>query len=531
MASGAEVAARAQAELKEIGGKCGNNNKYTHWYSDNVENIGYNFWWCAAFVTYVVRQCGVPTDVVPNYASCSVCIKWARSNGRLRTKAQVKSGEYTPKPGDIFLREGHTGIIVSVSAGSFTTVEGNTGGVSNCRTVGSHSFSFDSQYYEYIFEPDYPDKPQTILTAAVDGAESFMYSENTYSDAGENKEATVVWNNRVRENINSVMQNAAAIPPCGELTLYAGGSDITKIAGGLSWQSNIYELAVTLSFEVAKTDAAYLSDLMYTPVVGDIIQMVGDEEIFRGIIVSVDDGDADVNKYSAVDLGWYLNKTSQTYQFRNIFAEDAIREVCADLSVNVVTLPELSQKIDRIYFDKTVSDILTDILGQCEGNFNYDFVPEGLRIYMVGELAVAPTFHIAGNIPPADSADYRGSVSHSLSMEEMINSVKITTEKDNVYTDVMVLQDRELIDRYGFLQKIVKIDPEKENAETVAKRELEQSAKMTETYGFEILEDVSGIVRAGEVYAVDGQSYVIESAAHSFDDGWLRCKVELRRIT
>ena len=50
-----------------------------------------------------------------------------------------------------------------------------------------------------------------------------------------------------------------------------------------------------------------------------------------------------------------------------------------------------------------------------------------------------------------------------------------------MYTDVMVLQDRELIDRYGFLQKIVKIDPEKENAETVAKRELEQSAKMTET--------------------------------------------------
>ena len=96
MASGAEVAARVQAELKEIGG---NNNKYTHWYSDNVENIGYNFWWCAAFVTYVVRQCGVPTDVVPNYASCSVCIKWARSNGRLRTKTQVKSGEYTPKPG------------------------------------------------------------------------------------------------------------------------------------------------------------------------------------------------------------------------------------------------------------------------------------------------------------------------------------------------------------------------------------------------------------------------------------------------
>ena len=65
MSSGFDVAERARKEMQEIGGKCGNNNKYTHWYSDNVENIGYNFWWCAAFVSYVVRQCGVPTSIVP----------------------------------------------------------------------------------------------------------------------------------------------------------------------------------------------------------------------------------------------------------------------------------------------------------------------------------------------------------------------------------------------------------------------------------------------------------------------------------
>ena len=128
MASGIDVANRARAEMQEIGGQCGNNNKYTHWYSDNVDNIGYNFWWCAAFVTYVVRQCGVPTSVVPNYAYCPNCIDWARSRGRLYSKSQLISGAYIPQPGDIFLREGHTGIIVSVSGNQFTTVEGNTGG-------------------------------------------------------------------------------------------------------------------------------------------------------------------------------------------------------------------------------------------------------------------------------------------------------------------------------------------------------------------------------------------------------------------
>lgn len=527
MASGADVAIRAQAELKEIGGKCGNNNKYTHWYSDNVEDNGYSFWWCGAFVTYVVRQCGVPTDVIPNFTLSSECIKWARPTGRLYSKAQITSGVYTPQQGDIFLREGHTGIIVSVKGNKFTTVEGNTGGTTNCRTVGSHIWTFAGGNYEYIFNPDYPDTAYSPGVASDGDTESYMYSENTYSDKSQ---TTIIWNSRVKENIHSAMQGTVAIPPTGELALYANGNDITKIAGNLSWQSNIYELASTMSFEVAKTEAAYLRDLMYLPQLGDVVQMVTDTEIFRGVVIKIDDGDNDCNKYSVVDLGWYLNKTSQTYQFKNITAEAAIREICADLSINLVTLPELTTKIDQIYFDKAVSDILTDILSKCTGDFNYDFVPDGLRIYRIGDIEVNPTFRIAGNIPEAYSSEYRGAVSHSQSIENMKNSVKITTEKDNVYKDLMVIQDRDLIDKYGFLQKIVKIDPEKESAEAVARKELSENGKVAETYSFEVVEELGSITRAGEVFIVDGLKYVIEQAAHSFKDGWLTNKIELRRF-
>ena len=140
-----------------------------------------------------------------------------------------------------------------------------------------------------------------------------MYSENSYSDSSN---ASVVWNNRVKENIHPRMQSLAPIAPTGQLTLYANDTDITKIAGNLAWKNSIYELATTMSFEVAKTDAAYLKDLMYIPQVGDIIRMVTNVEIFRGVITKADDGDKNKNKYTVVDLGWYLNKTSQTYQFK-----------------------------------------------------------------------------------------------------------------------------------------------------------------------------------------------------------------------
>ncbi len=356
--------------------------------------------------------------------------------------------------------------------------------------------------------------------------ESFMYSENAY----ENTEPVVVWNNRVKENIHQKLQSAVTMPPTDEPAIYANGTDITKIVGNLSWKNSIYELSTTMSFEAAKSDAAYLKDLIYTPQVGDILQYVTNGEIFRGVIIKVDDGDKDSNKYSAVDLGWYLNKTSQTYQFKNITAADAIRELCDDLSINIVMLPELTANINQIYFDKTISAILTDILDQCEGDYNFDFVPDGLRIYMIGELYAYPEFRLASNIRQEYAPDFRGNVSHSTSIEELKNSIKVTSEKDNVYTELVVEQNRDLIDKYGFLQKIVKIDPEKENAETVAKQELENNSREAETYSFEIIEKYDSYTRAGETMTVDGVRYVIESTNHRISDGWHFNKLELRKI-
>lgn len=82
----------------------------------------------------------------------------------------------------------------------------------------------------------------------------------------------------------------------------------------------------------------------------------------------------------------------------------------------------------------------------------------------------------------------------------------------------------------AFCRKIVKIDPEKENADTVAKRELDENARESETFSFEIVEKYDSYTRAGEVISVDGINYVIESTDHSYKDGWHFNKLELRKI-
>ena len=153
-----------------------------------------------------------------------------------------------------------------------------------------------------------------------------------------------------------------------------------------------------------------------------------------------------------------------------------------------------------------------------------------MRIYKIGDLTAYPEFQVASNVRQGYSIDYRGNVSHSTSIEDMYNSIKITSEKDNVYKELMVLQNRDLIDKYGFLQKIVKIDTEKENADTVAKRELNENAKVNETFSFEIVEKYDSYTRAGEVISVDGVKYAIESTSHSYKDGWHFDKLELSKL-
>ena len=203
-------------------------------------------------------------------------------------------------------------------------------------------------------------------------------------------------------------------------TVYAGDTEITKNIGGVSWKNSIYELATTLSFETAKTDNAYLKDLIYTPKLGEVIRIVTNVEVFRGVVIKVDDGDINKNKYTAVDMGWYLNKTSQTYQFKDITVKDAIKEICVDLSIP--------------------------------------------------------------------------------------------------------------IDEYGFLQSVIKIDTEKENADTVANSELWWNGRTKENFSFEIIEKYDSYTRAGEVIDLEGVRYVIESTDHSLVDGWHYDKLGLRKI-
>ena len=312
-----------------------------------------------------------------------------------------------------------------------------------------------------------------------------------------------------------------------DLKIICDGKDITAYAGNLSWQNTLDELATSLSFDVAKTDTKYLN--FYAPKDGSIISLYTGTEIYRGIVISVDDGSETSNKYTSCDFGWYLNKSSETYQFNKMSAKKAITKICEDYGIPIDTIPNLTTEITQLYLDKVLSEIIKDILTLCGGGFNLDVTPKGVRIYKIGSVKASPTFRISENTRKLSSIEMRGNVSHSISIEEMKNSVKVVTEKDSVFALKAEKKDSASIKKYGLLQTVIKIDPEKEDANTVANEKLKELNKKTESFSFEIIESPDSYTRAGAVITVDGADFVITGSTHSITKGIHKVKLDLRR--
>lgn len=103
---------------------------------DNSNNITpYGEWygiqggaWCAMFVSWCAKQAGILETTVPRFAYCPYGVNAYRNKGKFYSRG----GGYTPKPGDtIFFWNsvdrvvGHTGIVISVTSTTVTTIEGN----------------------------------------------------------------------------------------------------------------------------------------------------------------------------------------------------------------------------------------------------------------------------------------------------------------------------------------------------------------------------------------------------------------------
>lgn len=313
-----------------------------------------------------------------------------------------------------------------------------------------------------------------------------------------------------------------------DIAVYVGLRNITASVGSVSWTNTKAELATTVSFSAAKTDNEY--EYMYLPQKGEIMRLfLCGSEVYRGVVISDDTGDRHSNSYTAADPGHYLNKTTDTYQFNGIPSLTALEKICGDLSVPIAYIDSDAMEgcyISELYTDKKISEVILDIIDRIKGDWTFDFVPSGIRIYKIGSFVAEPKFRMSPNTELKSSVYYRGEESVTSSIEDRKTAVKIISD-----TNVLGrLKNDDSYNRFGFLQEVITLNDENADPLAYAEEQLNILNRETATRSFSMQVELDDYTRAGDCLLVDGVWYQITSAAHEIKDGRHTVTVELERI-
>ena len=302
--------------------------------------------------------------------------------------------------------------------------------------------------------------------------------------------------------------------------------DVTDIIGNLTWRDTVDTLGVEVDFELPINRYDKKFEFLYDITLGDPIQIFNakGEVLVQAIIVS-ETPNGKITSFTAYDMAWYLNKSTVIKQFKKMIGNDCVKSLCKEIGIDV-EVSGLDTKIDKIYKDKAVSEVIKDIIEQCSQfnskKFFIEFNNGTLKVMPYQKIKVFGTFEIQKD-KFININENIGGVSLSKSIVDMKNSVLVITENKGAVRTIGEEQDSKSIEKYGKLQEVVTLD-EKEfsKANLVAKNELKKLNRITEDFSIDVLGDDN--VKSGRVIDIDlplfnlKGEYLIKESNHTISN-------------
>lgn len=311
--------------------------------------------------------------------------------------------------------------------------------------------------------------------------------------------------------------------------------DITDYTGNISWRDSVDTLGVELSFDVAVNRYDKNFSFLLDITLGDSVQLINEqgESLLQCIIVSESPNEK-TTSFTAYDMAWYLNKSTVIKQFKKMVGNDCVKSLCEEIGIKV-EVSGLDTKIDKIYKDKVISDVIYDIIKQCsQHNSKRFFVEMDKGILKIGpfkKIKVTGQYEMHEGVF-IDVQKNAGNVTLNRSIVDMKNSILVVTENKKAVRTVGKEQDVENIKKYGKLQHVVILDEkEHKKAALVAKNELKKLNKITEDFSIDVLGDDK--VKSGRVIDIDlpffnvKGEYFIKESNHALQNGIHRASLSL----
>lgn len=315
-------------------------------------------------------------------------------------------------------------------------------------------------------------------------------------------------------------------------------TNITPLVGSISWKSNTNELGEELDFDIAFNDDRYFPK---SPVdLGSLIILKNeDKEINRTIVIKESVSGRGPKAYNCFDYAFYLNKSKDVYQFNKMPANKAIEIVVQKIGISIGKIDCPGILITKIYYEKTHSEVIKDILNTVEKETGIKYVMEvrlnRLYVEKQTEKIIKPTFKLAQNIASIDCVDAISNPTRSRSIEEMRNSIKVIYSDENKVKVVAEVRNESLINQYGLLQEITSVNKENlSQAKNIAQNMLKELGKIFEENSITI--PGHDDIRAGRVIEIEESAtgikgkYLVKSAQHTVRNGIHLCNIGLEVI-
>lgn len=299
-------------------------------------------------------------------------------------------------------------------------------------------------------------------------------------------------------------------------------TDITRFCGDLSITDNLDSITVELSFTTVKNPQdRYITSSRPVIVPGDKVDVIGDTRtLFSGIITEVNLS----GEYKALDYGFYLSNNDVIIQFNKTLCATAIKQLCTKAGLPLGSLPALPGTIDGLYIEKSVLEILQDIIDTATAaagkNYFMRVRDNALNIYEYPQtLTFAKHKFEAGN--EIDVTYALGSVDGSDSIADMRNNIVVVSEDNGTAKVLATAQNAAAVEKFGKLTKVVKKSSDEENPATKAVNTLKELGNIKTTrsvgdmLGSEAVTAGVLLLFSSDKYDLTG-AYLVKSVTHTF---------------
>lgn len=289
--------------------------------------------------------------------------------------------------------------------------------------------------------------------------------------------------------------------------------DITNITkDGSKLQKAINEFAWIYEFNITR------NEIFFDVEVGDIIVVkLDNKEIFSGVVIV---GDITNLKYKAIDYTWYFAKNEEIYQFEDVEASIVITKLIETFGGKLGNIEKTNTMVDKFYFGKTLGSIIKEIIDNIKKLENqefrffykdtkFHFERSKKNKYLRKEYQPLESLKAILNDYQYNALNYIEEPKRNTSIEEMHNSIKVYKTSGKEYIQVSGAKDKEKIDKYGLMQKLVEFKDNDLNKGTIsADNILIQESKIKESLNIDI-PTLSEFIQDGEILKLNYENYGI----------------------